>query len=48
MAFAPLDPVLHNQHGTRHGPPSGKDDSVDEDYRHGHKKRKPFWLEIFD
>ena len=45
------DPVTHNQPGTRHGPgPRSRrdDDSVDEDYRTQGKRRKPFWLEIFD
>ena len=45
------DPVVHNQTGTRQGQPYRRDDdSVDEDYRQvsGYKKRKPFWMEIFD
>lgn len=43
------DPITHDQQGTRQGY-RRHDDSVDEDYRDSryHKKRKPFWLEIFD
>ena len=44
------DPVLHNQHGTRHGPPPvhSADDPVGADFHGDQRKRKPFWLELFD
>ena len=40
------DPVTHGGHGSRHG--HWRDGgAIDDDYRKG-KRRKPFWMELFD